>query len=145
MSARSTASSMDRRAFLAAAGGTAFAGCLDSRATGEGDHDVGMSAVEFLPATVTVAVGAEVVWRNTSRDGHTVTAYGDGLPDGADFFASGGYDTESAAREAWMEGFGGRIDADETYRHTFDVAGEYPYFCIPHERAGMTGTVVVEG
>jgi plastocyanin len=30
-------------------------------------------------------------------------------------------------------------------RHTFDVPGTYQYFCIPHEMAGMTGTVVVTG
>ncbi|QLG64062.1 plastocyanin/azurin family copper-binding protein [Halorarum salinum] len=33
----------------------------------------------------------------------------------------------------------------ETYEHTFEVEGEYGYFCIPHEGAGMVGTVTVDG
>ena len=138
---------MDRRAFLRAAGltGTAtLAGCLDSRAAPDDDSDVGMSTVAFKPAEVTVAVGESVVWRNTSKQGHTVTADEGGLPDGADYFASGDFASESAARDAWVDGFGGRIEHNEIYRHTFEVAGEYPYFCIPHERAEMVGTVVVE-
>ena len=57
---------------------------------------------------------------------------------------SGDFASESAARDAWVDGFGGRIGQDETYGHTFEVAGDYPYFCIPHERAEMVGTVVVE-
>jgi len=137
---------MDRRTFLRAAGlaGTgAVAGCLDSRASA-GDYDVGMSTVAFKPETVTVAVGETVVWRNTSKQSHTVTGYEATLPDGAAYFASGEFADESAAREAWADGFGGRIEQEETYSHTFEVAGEYPYFCIPHEKAGMVGTVVVE-
>jgi plastocyanin len=138
---------MDRRTYLRTAGlaGVAtVAGCLDSRAAGDSEYDVGMSTVAFKPETVTVAVGEEVVWRNTSKQGHTVTARQSGIPEGAKYFASGGFENESAARTAWMDGFGGRIAQGETFAHTFDVADEYHYFCIPHERAGMVGTVVVE-
>jgi plastocyanin len=137
---------MNRRGFLRSVGlaGTAsVAGCLDSRAAGD-DYDVGMSTVAFKPETVTVTVGDAVVWRNTSKQAHTVTAYEQALPAGAAYFASGEFDTESAARQAWADGFGGRIEQQQTYRHTFDVTGEYPYFCVPHEQAGMVGTVVVE-
>jgi plastocyanin len=31
----------------------------------------------------------------------------------------------------------------DDFTHTFETVGEYAYFCIPHERAGMVGTVVV--
>jgi len=138
---------MDRRTYLrtaGVAGVVTVAGCLDSRAAGDGEYDIGMSTVAFKPQTVTVGVGEDVVWQNTSKQGHTVTAYEGGLPDGADYFASGGFDSESVARQAWVDGFGGRLNEGETYTHTFDVAGEFPYFCIPHESAGMVGTVVVE-
>lgn len=29
------------------------------------------------------------------------------------------------------------------FTKTFDVPGEYYYFCIPHESLGMLGTVIV--
>ena len=68
----------------------------------------------------------------------------DPLPDSVDlpeYFASGDFDSESAARDAYPDG---SIAGDETYEHTFDTAGEYQYFCIPHEQAGMKGTITVE-
>lgn len=137
---------MNRRSVVAGLAGVAgLGGCL--RVLGQGcareDFDVGMTPSAFEPQEVTVDVGTEVVWLNNSDRGHTVTAYEESLPEGADFFASGDYDAEDAAREAWLDG-GGKIDSCETFAHTFEVPGEYPYFCIPHERAGMVGTVVVE-
>ncbi|MFB6311670.1 MAG: plastocyanin/azurin family copper-binding protein [Salinirussus sp.] len=138
---------MDRRTYLRGAGlvGAAmFGGCLDSRAAG-GDYDVGMSTVAFRPREIKVPVGGEVVWRNTSKQGHTVTAYENLLPADADYFASGGYDSEKQARNAWFDGFGGRLASGDTYRHTFEVAGDHDYFCIPHESERMLGTVIVEG
>jgi plastocyanin len=138
---------MDRRTYLRAAGVSGIAavpGCLDSRAAGDGDYDGSMSTVEFKPERVTVAVGESVVWRNTSKQGHTVTCYEAGIPDGGSYFASGGFESESAARDAWFDGFGGRLDQGDRYEHTFDVAGEYVYVCVPHAAQGMVGTVVVE-
>jgi plastocyanin len=29
------------------------------------------------------------------------------------------------------------------FEHTFRVAGTYRYICVPHELAGMIGTVIV--
>lgn len=122
---------------LAGCGGVLGSGC------GWGEFDVGMTANAFDPRDVTVAVGDTVVWKNTSQRAHTVTAYGSQLPEGAAFFASGGYDSTEVARDAWRNS-GGAIYSCETYEHTFETAGEFPYFCIPHERTGMVGTVVVE-
>lgn len=138
---------MERRTVLGMTAGavvTGLAGCAGGSARPDRDHDVGMSTRRFRPAELTVDAGETVVWANTSSHAHTVTAYDEGLPSGADYFASGGYDSEDEAREAWRSGFGGRIDPGDTYEHVFDVSGEYPYVCIPHEASGMTGTVVVE-
>jgi plastocyanin len=107
------------------------------------DGDVGMTAVAFEPATITVGAGDEVVWYNNSARAHSITAYEDGIPAEAAYFATGGYDSEMAAREAW-DGMSGSITTGERYTHTFEVPGTYSYFCIPHERAGMVGQVVVE-
>jgi len=145
---------MDRRTFLAGATGAAavgLAGCArlgvagddGSETTDDADYDVGMGAAFFRPAEIEVEAGTTVVFRNTGNRRHTVTAYGSGIPDEAEFFASGGFDSERAAREGWMDGFEGRIESGQVYEHTFEVPGEYQYFCIPHEPSGMVGTVVV--
>jgi len=135
---------MKRRAFLRAAVPTAavgLAGCIGGSA--ETDYDVGMGAVVYRPTELRIEPGATVTWLNTSKQGHSVTAYEDSLPADADYFASGGYDSESAARESWGNSSGGTLFEGQTYEHTFEEPGEYPYFCIPHESSGMVGSVVV--
>ena len=95
----------------------------------------------FDPPTVRVSVGDTVTWTNESPETHTVTAYGDDLPDGAAYFASGGFGSEEDARSNLSDGL---IDPDETFEVTFDEPGTYDYFCIPHEGSGMKGTILVE-
>ena len=95
---------------------------------------VGMTnSLKFDPDTVRIKVGETVRWKNSSLLVHSVT--GDptketkessvSLPDGAKPFDSG------------------LMDPEQTFEHTFTVAGTYQYFCIPHE-AMMTGVVIVE-
>ncbi|MFB6088050.1 MAG: plastocyanin/azurin family copper-binding protein [Haloarculaceae archaeon] len=136
---------MNRRTVLqggAAVVSAALAGCSAQGSTPSGEYDVGMSAADFKPPEVTVAPGETVVWRNTSSVRHTVTAYGDKLPDGADFFSTGDFDSQAAAETGWTRGKGG-LGSGETFEHTFEIPGTYEYFCIPHEVSGMRGTVVV--
>ncbi|QIO23576.1 plastocyanin/azurin family copper-binding protein [Haloarcula sp. JP-L23] len=136
---------MDRRAFLRAVGpatAVGLAGCIGGRSANT-DYDVGMGAKVFRPQELRVEPGTTVTWLNTSKQGHTVTAYEDTLPEGADFFASGGFESEQAARDAWGNSSDGTLFEGQSFEHTFEVRGEYPYFCIPHERGGMVGTVVV--
>ena len=140
---------VSRRRVLAGLGTAAavgVAGCAggDGGASAESGYDVGMTAVAFDPTEITVSVGDTVVWANTSSRGHTVTAYDSGIPDDADFFASGGYDSTETARDAFGSELGGLIESGEEWSHTFETAGEYEYVCIPHEASGMIGTVVVE-
>ena len=135
----------DRRRILGLAGTAATVGLAGCLSLFEAEaYDVGMTAVAFTPETITVEMGETVVWKNTSSRAHTVTAYEDPLPEGADFFATGGYDSEAAAREAWNDEGEGVIATDQTFTHTFEVPGTYPYVCLPHETGGMVGTVVVE-
>jgi plastocyanin len=134
---------MRRRTLLATLGagaGVALAGC--GTTLSQSSYDVEMTANRYRPQRLTVAVGDTVTWGNPSSRGHSVTAYEDGLPEGAAYFASGGLASEAEARDRYPRT--GNIQSGETYSHTFEVAGEYPYFCIPHERGGMVGTVVVE-
>jgi plastocyanin len=142
---------MDRRAYLAtvaAATAGSAAGCLGAvdlpgGGLSEDDFDIGMSANAYLPESYEVSVGETVVWGNNGSRGHTVTAYEAALPDAAEFFASGGFEAETPARESWKNTGAGNISPGETFSHTFEVAGEHDYFCIPHEPKGMVGTIVV--
>lgn len=121
---------------------SALAGC-----TGGGDGAGDERTIEmtddlkFDPANPKVRVGGTVIWENIGSVKHTVTAYQDRIPDDAAYFASGGFDTEEAARDAYPDK--GDIPEGESYEHTFEVKGTYEYFCIPHEDAGMTGTIEI--
>ena len=92
------------------------------------------SELRYAPGRVTISVGETVTWSNTSDVPHTVTANGSlaadpahvQLPEGAEPFDSD------------------IIAPGESYSHTFTVAGEYRYVCVPHEGEGMLGTVIVQ-
>ena len=78
----------------------------------------------FIPSTVTIDVGSEVIWENTDNAAHTATS---GTPtDGPD----GVWDSS-------MMMVGG------SYSKMFHEAGTYPYFCMVHP--WMQGTVIVGG
>ncbi|WP_049980932.1 plastocyanin/azurin family copper-binding protein [Halolamina rubra] len=150
---------MKRRDFLRATGGSGGAVALGSgvaagqegtgTATGtEGGggggttHTVDMTdGLVFDPEDITVAVGDTVVWENVGSVGHSVTAYEEDIPDGADYWASGGFDNEQAARDNYPDQ--GDVPGGESYEHTFETLGTHEYFCIPHEGVGMVGTVEV--
>ena len=99
----------------------------------------------FDPDDTTVAPGTTVIWENVGDIGHSVTAYEDDIPDDADYFASGGFDDEQTARESYSPGDpdSGDITGGNAYEHTFTVEGEYEYFCVPHESAGMVASLTV--
>lgn len=102
-----------------------------------------MSASAFRPEEIEVGVGDRVTWANTGSRNHSVTAYASGIPARATYFASGGFDSEKAARDAWFGRGRGVISSNETYEHAFPVPGRYEYFCIPHEPTGIVSTIVV--
>ena len=143
----------NRRSVLALSGAAlagSLAGCSDSSDDGEkpdpsteppAETRVDMTdGLKFEPEDVTIGVGDTVVWETVGAVAHSVTAYEEDLPEGAEFFASGEFETETAARQSYPDG---SVGTDETYEHTFEVTGTYPYFCVPHE-SGMVGTVTVE-
>jgi len=109
----------------------------------DADHVVNMNAVAYDPAELTVEVGDKVAWKHAEGEPHSVTAAEDDLPEGASYWASGGFDSEDAAATGWENGEGA-VTSGKAYVHTFETAGEHAYYCIPHETLGMTGTVVVE-
>jgi plastocyanin len=78
------------------------------------------SSLTFSPSELTIAPGTTVRWVNDADIFHTIT------PDG---------------HSEWNEGSVG--SAGETFSHTFQTAGTFPYYCSPHRSQGMTGTITV--
>lgn len=101
-----------------------------------GRHLVEMNdQLQYDPSQLTLRAGETVPWRTVGVTPHTST--GDPteaqnpeehvhLPPGA---------------QPWNSGI---VNQDEEFEQTFDVPGEYTYFCIPHEAAGMIGYLTVE-
>lgn len=106
------------------------AACGDDETTNPTDDTAGDTIVvnltadpyTFSPGEVTISTGDVVRWVDEEDNGvgHTVT------PDGHSEWTS----------ENMSDG--------DVFTHKFDSAGTFPYICIPHEGAGMVGTVIVQ-
>jgi plastocyanin len=89
--------------------------------------------LRFDPDQLTIKVGETVTWTTVGVIPHTSTddpAKAQNpdhakLPEGA---------------EPWDSGM---LNQGQSFSRTFDVPGEYAYFCIPHEVAGMLATLTV--
>ncbi len=138
-----TGPSLDRREALATVGAGLvgpLAGCSGEPSFPDADVIAGPdNEYVFEPDELTVSVGDTVIWGFPSG-GHNVCCRPEdrdkvALPDGADPFAS--YARDESPN-------GSVVPRGDTYEHTFDVAGEYVYVCIPHVEAGMVGTIRAE-
>jgi plastocyanin len=79
--------------------------------------DVALVGFAFSPGTVTIPVGATVIWTNKDSATHTVTS------------DTGVFDSGNLARDA-------------VFAYTFSKAGTYSYHCNIHP--SMTGKIVVQ-
>ena len=84
---------------------------------------VSASGTSFGPSNVTIQAGDAVKW--TSSGSHTVTS-----------------GTGSADPNVGLE-FDQALSSGQTFTFVFTTPGVYPYFCRPHESAGMKGTITV--
>ena len=109
----------------------------------DADHVVNMQAVAFEPEELTIQQGDTVAWKHAAGEPHNVVAYEGESPEDAEYWASGGFESEAAAREGWEKG-NGAVQSGQSYVHTFETTGTHEYFCVPHEAAGMVGSVTVE-
>lgn len=82
-------------------------------------NTVQMQGMAFSPATITVAVGTTVTWKNLDVYAHTSTS------------DTGVWDT-------------GNIPGGGSATTTFNTAGTFPYNCTYHVSMGMKGTVIVK-
>lgn len=84
----------------------------------------------FDPATVTIAKGDTVTWTNNAGFPHNIVFDADEIPAGSN--------ADALSHEDYLNAPG------ESHTAKFDVSGEYPYFCEPHQGAGMVGKVIVQ-
>jgi plastocyanin len=87
----------------------------------------------FEPMQIEVAPGEMVTWRNVGKVAHTVTADKSKAADPS-------LVSIPAATKEWDSRF---VGEGESFSRTFRERGTYRYICIPHEGAGMVGSVVV--
>src|SRR5262245_7929258 len=91
----------------------------------------------FDPATLPIHVGDTVrwVWASSFHSvvSGTVDALGNRMPDGK--FCS----PNNTACDTLQTS-----NTDAKYEHTFDTAGNFPYYCAPHGNLGMVGTIEVQ-
>lgn len=90
---------------------------------GSNNVEVSIGASTFNPASVQIAIGGSVTWRNATATAHTITPQTSGQP--------GAWANVNVPGES---GF--------TFTHRFNTAGTFDYECTLH--AGMTGSVRVQ-
>jgi copper-containing nitrite reductase/plastocyanin len=95
---------------------------------------VTMGSSSFMPATVTINAGEQVVWKNTSGYYHNV------VDDPARAL-----NRVEVSFPSGTASFGSNLMQPETtFYHVFNEPGTYHYVCTVHETAGMRGTVIVK-
>lgn len=94
---------------------------------------VNLGSTSFLPATITITAGEQVIWKNDSGYYHNV------VDDPARALNRVDVSFPSGAAP-----FGSSLMyPGTTFYHVFDKPGIYHYVCTIHESAGMKGTVIV--
>lgn len=88
----------------------------------------------FDPIGLFVESGTTVTWAIESG-AHSSTAYSEGT-------GSATVTRIPAGAEPWNSGT--LTEPGATFEHTFQTAGTYDYFCIPHKSLGMVGRIVVD-
>lgn len=89
--------------------------------------------LKFVPDKLTVKVGDTVTWKNVGTLAHTVTDDPAKTQNKADAKLPPG-------AQPWDSG---DLPGGKSWSRKFDVAGEYTYFCIPHELTGMVASLTV--
>ena len=86
----------------------------------EGVTNVLMQGIAFVPKEVTIRIGESVLWVNTETLPivHTTTS---------------GDPNDGNAGDLWDSG---NMSPGATFTRQFDEAGEFEYYCIPHQNIG---------
>lgn len=117
-----------RRAIALALTVVALGACGGDEPTVEqspGRKGVSLQDNQFVPAELTVGVGAEVIWVDNGDNDHSVTA------------ADGAFDSHPKCPP------GPCMKKGDIFKHTFNTAGRFTYSCRIHGEL-MSGAIVVE-
>jgi plastocyanin len=87
----------------------------------------------YKPLKVAIKVGQTVEWVNNAETLHSVTTDPDSAQKPGDVASPPG-------AQPFDSGF---MKPGMTFDYTFTVPGTYKYLCLPHEKDGMIGYVVV--
>jgi plastocyanin len=88
---------------------------------------------KYMPMKIAVKVGQTVEWVNNAETLHSVTTDPDSAQKPDDVSSPPG-------AKPFDSGF---MKPGMTFDYTFTVPGTYKYLCLPHEKDGMIGYVVV--
>jgi plastocyanin len=88
----------------------------------------------YTPDKVAIKVGDTVQWVNGGQTIHSVSTTAANAQNPKDT-------SMPKDATAFDSGF---IPPGGDYSYTFTVPGTYRYFCLPHEKAGMVGVIVVK-
>lgn len=120
---------MRRRDFLRVASGATGAAAAGAVAAPVAAQTVTVSLVDFAfepgtesPLTIPPGTTVQFVWETDNHNIIVESQPDDANWEGHETIENSGFETE----------------------HTFDVVGDYEFFCQPHEGLGMVGTIVVE-
>ncbi|MEW5303028.1 MAG: hypothetical protein WDW38_001344 [Sanguina aurantia] len=84
----------------------------------------------FEPATLTIKSGETITWKNNAGYPHNIVFDEDDVPSGVV--------SDAISREEYLNAPG------EEYSVKLTTAGEYGYYCEPHQGAGMVGKIIVQ-
>ena len=88
----------------------------------------------YAPEKVSIKAGESVRWENDGETVHSVSTA-----------AANAQNPKDAAMPKGAVSFdSGFIPPGGDYSYTFTVPGTYRYFCLPHEKAGMVGVIIVK-
>jgi plastocyanin len=88
----------------------------------------------YSPDKATIKTGETVEWINDGDTIHSVSTEVSEAQNPKDV-------SIPAGAQAFDSGF---LPPGGKYDYTFKVPGTYRYFCLPHEKSGMVGTIVVK-
>lgn len=91
--------------------------------------------LRFDPERLTITVGDSIEWKTIGAIPHTATC------DEAKAKQPDQHVKRPAGAESWDSGI---INQGQSFKHTFPMAGDYTYFCVPHELQGMVGYLTVK-
>jgi len=90
-------------------------------------HTASVGGFSFTPKNLTISTGDTVRWQWASGT-HTTTS------------GTGRVDPQSGL--LWNAPIN---STQRTFQRQFNSIGTFPYYCVPHEDFGMTGTITVQG